>query len=287
MQSSTDAANALDSETIDTLVAGKQSVSIWQRIVAFYLERRQIILGVVSVTLFLSTWQIAVERRFLDEFIFSKPSAIASVGYLLLTNGTIFDAIRYTAMSFAVGFTLAILLGVPMGILIGWYPTLRGLMQPYVSALNATPRIALYPLFVVWFGIGLETKIVIVFISSLLPILFNTIGGVNSLDPSFIDVARCMGANDRQVFKTVVLPASVPFIMTGLRIGVGHALLAAIISELFIGSTGLGALLGTYAAYFKTANLMAVILVVATSGVLLLSAIHWVEQKVELWRPRV
>ena len=287
MQSSMDAANALDAETIDALVAGEQPVSIWKRIVTFYLERRQIILGVISVTLFLSTWQIAVEQRFFDEFISSKPSAIASAGYLLLTNGTIFDAIRYTALSFSVGFSLAILLGVPMGILIGWYPTLRGLTQPYISALNATPRIALYPLFVVWFGIGLETKVVIVFISSMLPILFSTIGGIRSLDPSFIDVARCMGANDRQVFRTVALPASVPFIMTGLRIGIGHALLAAIISELFIGSTGLGALLGTYAAYFKTANLMAVILVVATSGVILLSAIHWVEQKVELWRPRV
>ena len=138
----------------------------------------------------------------------------------------------------------------------------------------------------VWFGIGLETKVVIVFISSSLPILFNTISGVRSLDQSFIEVARCMGANVRQVFRTVALPASVPFIMSGLRLGLGHAILATIIAELFVGSKGIGSLLNTYAAYFQTDRLMFLILLVAATGVVLLQVVQWVEHKVDFWRPR-
>lgn len=267
-------------------LAEEEPASFLGRLTARYRERRQLVLGLASVASLLAVWQYAVDAGFFDEFFASKPTAVASAGYDLFARGAILPELQTTAIGFTLGFGLAILVSVPLGILIGWYPTLYGLTQPYIAALNATPRIALYPLFVVWFGIGLETKIVIVFISSSLPILFNTIGGVRSLDASFIEVARCMGANDRQVFRTVALPASVPFIMTGLRLGLGHALLATIIAELFIGSKGLGALLNTYATYFQTARLMFIIVLVAATGVLLLQLVQWVEHKVDFWRPR-
>jgi NitT/TauT family transport system permease protein len=288
MQTSAQLQEAGNREFGDGVASNReQNATVSQRIASIYRERKQLILGVISVAIVLLFWEIIVDGGWFNEFFASKPSAIGAAEYLLFTNGTIFSEIGTTCFGFAAGFALAILIGVPLGIMIGWYPTLEGLTHPYVAGLNATPRIALYPLFVVWFGVGLETKIVIVFISSMLPILFNTIGGVKSLDPSFIDVARCMGANDRQVFRTVAVPATVPFIMTGLRIGTGHALLATIIAEMFIGSHGLGALLSTYSTYFQTARLMAVILIIAASGVLLLNLIQWVEEKVEFWRPRV
>lgn len=287
MQSSANQSKAAHQETVDALKrTGEQDISIVQRLATLYRERRQLILGVISVAVVLSFWQFVVDHGYFDEFFASKPSAIAGGAFYLFDKGIIAAEIGTTIIGFMAGFALAIAVGVPLGILIGWYPTMQGLTQPYIAALNATPRIALYPLFVVWFGVGMQTKIVIVFISALLPILFNTIGGMRSLDQSFIDVAHCMGANDRQVFRTVALPATVPFIMTGFRLGIGHALLATIISEMFIGSHGLGALLSTYSTYFQTARLMAVILLVAGSGVVLLNVIGWVEQKVDYWRPR-
>lgn len=252
---------------------------------ARYRERRELVLGVVSVTTLLAMWEYIVGSGYFDAFYASKPSAIAAAGFQLFASGKIWPELGSTATGFAVGFVLATLIAVPMGILIGWYPTLYALTKPYIAALSATPRIALFPLFMVWLGIGIEVKILIVFISSSLPILFNTIGGMRSLDSSYIEVARCMGANDRQVLTTVALPASVPFIMTGLRIGVGHALLATIVAELLVGSAGLGALIGLSATYFQTAKLMFVILLVAAAGVVLLQVVQWVEEKVDFWRP--
>jgi NitT/TauT family transport system permease protein len=287
MQANAAPANLAEGEAVVLPpIAREKPATLGQRLKEFYLARRQLLLGLVSVSLMLSFWQFMVEAGHFDEFFASKPSAVAAAGWQLITRGTIGAELPTTLQGFSFGFGLAILLGVPLGILIGWYPTFFALCQPYIAGLNATPRLALYPLFVVWFGIGIETKIVIVFISSSLPILFNTISGVRNLDRAFIEVARCMGANDRQIFRTVALPASVPFIMSGLRLGLGHALLATIISELFVGSRGIGSLLNTYAAYFQTDRLMFLIVLVATTGIILLQVVQWIEQKVDFWRPR-
>ena len=136
------------------------------------------------------------------------------------------------------GFALAIVVGVPLGILMGWYSRVNAMLEPFVSALYATPRIALLPLVVIWFGIGIASKVAIVFLGAIFPILVNTITGVRTIEADFIKVARSFGASDRQMFLTVVLPSAVPMLLTGLRLGLGHALVGIVVGEMYGATAG-------------------------------------------------
>ena len=128
--------------------------------------------------------------------------------------------------------------------LIGWYRKLRMIFDPFLNALYATPRIAMIPLIIIWFGIDWQSKVFIVYMSSFFPILVNTVAGVRSLDPDLLRAARAFCASDWQIFKTIAIPGSVPFILTGIRQGVALGLIGVVVGEMFGGSKGVGFLVG-------------------------------------------
>src|SRR5207248_3235264 len=179
----------------------------------------------------------------------------------------------------------AIVIGVPLGILMGWYGRVNAVLDPFVSALYAMPRIALLPLLMIWFGIGILSKIAIVFLGAIFPILVNTITGVRTVHADFVKVARSFGANDWQMFLTVVLPASVPLLLTGLRLGLGHALVGIVVGELYGATHGLGYLIATSGARFQTDKVMVGILLISAAGVALTELLRQIEKRFERWRP--
>jgi NitT/TauT family transport system permease protein len=192
-----------------------------------------------------------------------------------------------SGQEFLVGYGMAIVIGVPLGILMGWYGRINAVLDPFVSALYATPRIALLPLIMIWFGIGIMSKIAIVFLGAVFPILVNTITGVRTLNADFVNVARSFGASDRQIFLTVALPSSVPLLLTGLRLGLGHALVGIVVGEMYGATHGLGFLIATAGARFQTDKLMVGIILIAGAGVALTELLRLIERRFEQWRPSV
>jgi NitT/TauT family transport system permease protein len=167
----------------------------------------------------------------------------------------------------------------------GWYSRVNAILEPFVSALYATPRIALLPLVVIWFGIGIASKVAIVFLGAIFPILVNTITGVRTIEADFIKVARSFGATDRQMFATVVLPSAVPMLLTGLRLGLGHALVGIVVGEMYGATQGLGYLIAVAGARFQTDRVMVGIILIAGLGVALTELLRAIERRFERWRP--
>jgi len=243
------------------------------------------ILGSLSMLVFLAVWEGAVRAGLVNPLFTSSPSRIAAAGFEMFRDGSIYQHLRVSAEEFFSGFALAIVVGVPLGILMGWYSRVNAILEPFVSALYATPRIALLPLVVIWFGIGLASKVAIVFLGAIFPILVNTITGVRTIEADFVKVARSFGASDRQMFLTVVLPSSVPMLLTGLRLGLGHALVGIVVGEMYGATQGLGYLIAVAGARFQTDQVMVGIILIAGLGVTLTELLRAVERRFERWRP--
>jgi ABC-type nitrate/sulfonate/bicarbonate transport system permease component len=252
---------------------------------SFWRRNENWLLGTMSMVAFLAFWELAVALAWVNPLFTSSPSRIALAGYEMFADGSIYEHIEVSAHEFVVGYGLAILVGVPLGILMGWYSRLNAVLEPFVSALYATPRIALLPLILIWLGIGISSKIAIVFLGAIFPMLVNTVTGVRTVEADFIKAARSFGCNDRQMFRTVVLPSSVPLLLAGLRLGLGHALVGIVVGEMYGATKGLGFLIATAGARFQTDKVMVGIILIAGAGVTLTELLRLIERRFERWRP--
>jgi NitT/TauT family transport system permease protein len=183
------------------------------------------------------------------------------------------------------GFGLSILFGLPLGMLMGWYRRLNQALDPFVTFFYTIPRIALTPLLIIWFGIGINSKIAVVFLGAIFAILINTAAGVRNLDPALIKAARSFGASDAQLFRTIVLPGSVPFILTGFRLGLGHALTGVVVGELIAAQAGVGLMIATAGATFQTSKVFAGLVIIASAGMILTLTIARLEKRFQSWKP--
>ncbi|MFC1893342.1 ABC transporter permease [Chloroflexota bacterium] len=253
----------------------------------WYRDHQNLVLGVAGVLGFIVLWQLAAILGLVNTVFTSSPVGVFNAALREGSTGGVWLATSVTIREFLIGFGVSALVGIPVGIMVGWYRLAYGLLNPFISALYAVPRLALLPIFVLWFGIGMQSRLALVFSVALLPIIVNTALGIRMLEQSWIRVARSFGANDAQIFRTVALPGSVPNILGGLRIGVGQGMVAVIASELFIGREGLGGLLNWYGASFLMAELMFVIILVAALGIAVVAGLARIEKQFECWRPSV
>ena len=242
------------------------------------------LLGFGTVCALLILWECSARFEWVNPLFTSSPTAIARAFYTMVMDGSLWPHVKISGLELFVGFGLAIIAGVPLGILMGWYRRFNAAVDPVVSALYATPRIALLPLIMIWFGIGLGSKFAVIFLSSFFPILINTAVGVRTVDPDYIKVARSYDASDWQIFHTVVLPASVPFLLTGLRLGVGHALIGVVVAELYTAQAGVGFLIAMSGQTFQTDKVFVGILIIASSGVALTGILRAIERRFDRWR---
>jgi len=170
--------------------------------------------------------------------------------------------------------------------LLGWYPRLRYALDPFVTFFYATPRIVLLPLFLIWFGIGINSKIAVIFLGAFFAILINTTAGVRSLDTQLIRVARSLGGGDLVIFQTIALPGSVPFILTGLRLGLGHALIGVVVGEYVAAEHGIGKVMMIAGQTFQSSILFAGLFIIAIAGLVLTLILQRLERHFDAWRPQ-
>jgi NitT/TauT family transport system permease protein len=252
---------------------------------SFYQEYDAWILGGTAVALIMAAWEGAWQAGWISPLFFTGPTAVWGAFRSTWASGELLDDLIYSGRNFAVGFVLAVFSGVFLGLLIGWYRTLRLLVDPFLNAFYATPRIALVPLIIVWFGIGTVPGIVIVFLGAFFPILINTIVGVKTIDTDLLKAARSFCASDRQIFTTVALPGSVPFILTGVRQGVAHGLIGVVVGEMFLGGNGIGFMIASAGMNFATERIFLGVVIMAGAGIILTSAAEKLQTHFSRWRP--
>jgi ABC-type nitrate/sulfonate/bicarbonate transport system permease component len=182
---------------------------------------------------------------------------------------------------------MAIVVGLSLGLAMGWYTRVQYAMDPIVNFFYSTPRIVLLPLFIIWFGIDIQSKIAVIFLGALFPIVINTMAGVRNTEAALLRVARSFGASDALIFRRVVLPGSVPFILTGFRLGVGHALTGVVVGELIAARHGVGMLIAISGQTFQTPKMLAAVILIAGTGMLLTTIFQRVENRFQSWRPQI
>jgi len=252
---------------------------------SFYERHEGLILGGGAVLAVLIFWEYIWIRQWVSPLFFSGPSAIAKQFWYLLTEGSLRTDILFSGKNFILGVTSATVAGVVLGVLIGWYKKIRLIFDPFLNALYATPRIAMVPLIIIWFGTDWKSKVLIVFMSSFFPILVNTVAGIRSLDPDLLRAARAFCASDWQIFKTVAIPGSVPFILTGIRQGVALGLIGVVVGEMFGGSEGVGFLVAYGGQTFQTDTVFVGVIIIAVSGMVLTFLTERLERRFSRWRP--
>lgn len=240
-----------------------------------------------AVIAVLALWQIVAMLRIKPAIILPGPTDVILAFRQLFASATIWTDLATSGKELLYGLLLATLVGLPLGLLIGWYRRLSWAASPLINFLYATPRIALTPLLIIWLGIGQTSKIAIVFLMAIFPILINTASGVQNLDPAVLRVARCFGAGDLQIFRTIALPGSVPFIISGLRLAVGQALIGVFVAELSGATNGVGMLMNNAGQQFQTSVVFAGLFIFAITGVVLTGLLRAVEQRFAAWRPQI
>jgi len=251
----------------------------------FYQKHESSILGYGVLLITLIIWQALWSAHKLSPLFMSGPSAIAARFWDDLLHGHLLQDFAYSGKNFVIGFVLAAVSGVVLGVLIGWYKRLEMITAPFTSALYATPRVAMVPLIIIWFGIGMWSKVFIVFISAFFPILINTIGGIQAVDRDLLKCARSFCATDRQIFTTVAIPGAVPFILTGIRQGVALGLIGVVVGEMFGGSQGIGFMVAYGGQTFATDTLFVGVLIIAFAGIVMSAAAEQLEKRFSRWRP--
>lgn len=252
---------------------------------SFYAKHEAVILGGLSVVIMIGVWQACWSAGMISPLFFSSPSAIVKQFRYTLVEGTLLADMKYSGTNFAIGFVLAVITGVVAGVLIGWYRRLRLFLDPFLNAFYATPRIAMVPLIIIWFGIGIWSKVFIVFLSAFFPVLINTVGGVRALDRDLLRAAKAYCASDWQIFKTLAIPGSVPFILTGVRQGVALGLIGMVVGEMVGSSQGVGFMVAYGGQTFNTDTLFVGMIVIAFSGILLTWLAERLERRFSRWRP--
>jgi NitT/TauT family transport system permease protein len=248
--------------------------------VTFLTERNT--LRVASVIVLLIVWQLGGMAT--DPYILPTPVAVAQSWWQLTLSGELISAAGASVLVFILGFSIALALGVPLGIATGISQPLRDFCDTYVTIFWSTPSIALLPLLVVWFGLTLETKLVLVFLSAFWPLVINTQVGIQNVDKSYLEVANAFGATRYETLRHVLFPAAVPYLVAGMRIAVGRAIIGVIVAELFTSVTGLGARMTYYSNFFQVANYFAALLMFILFSVVTTEAVRLIEIHFNRWR---
>ena len=241
---------------------------------------------VVTFVVLIVAWELYASG--VSRALFAPPSAIAaSFIELAITERTLWGALFTSIGALIVGFGLAIVAGIAVGMVMGRSRIAEYVLDPYISFLYALPSIALIPLLVIWFGIDAALRIALVFIAGIFPVIINTMIGVRNVDPELLDVGRVACASERQMVRTVVLPAASPFIFAGIRVGLSQALVGVIVAEMTAIITGLGGMIIRFANFFQTDNLFVPILAIMLVSIGLTAALGRVQRWLMPWDRRL
>src|SRR5215470_18220820 len=239
--------------------------------------------GLLSVLGGLALWEFFSRVVVANALFLAAPTQIFGAIYRLAVGGQLGPHIAVSAAEFAIGYAIASLLGIVIGFIMANSELGKQILQPWIAGLYATPTIALAPLFILWLGIGIWSKVLVVVFLVLFPVTINTEAGLRTTSDRLIDMLRSFGANQRQIFVKVSLPSAVPFILAGLKLGIGRGLIGVVVAELFGSRAGLGRLIAQSADAFNMPELFAGVVVLAAAGIVLTAGFGWLENRLVPW----
>ena len=246
-----------------------------------------LVIGTLSVVLALTVWQLVANARIWSVLFLPGPWDVAQAFVQLFQSDDIWLDIATSGEELAIGYGMAIVIGLLIGLLMGWYTRFQYALDPFVNFFYSTPRIVFIPIFILWLGIELQPKIAVIFLGAVFPIIINTMAGVRNTEAALLRVARSFGASDALTFRRVVLPGSVPFILTGFRLGIGHALTGLVVAEYIAAKHGVGQIIAIASQTFQTPQAFAGVVLIACTGMLLTTVLHRIENRFQSWRPQI
>jgi NitT/TauT family transport system permease protein len=220
------------------------------------------------------------------KLFFATPSQVAGTLWNMFATGSIWHPLAVSATGFAVGLGLSIVVALPLGVLLGRSRTMNAMLDPFITAFNATPRLVFLPLVVLWLGLGLWSKVAIVFIGALFPLLINTYEGVRNADKVLINVVRSFGANEWAIARLVVLPNALPYIVAGLRLAIGRAILGVVVAEFFGSEDGLGVVMVRASGSYHVDVVFAGLIIFAALSLVMTGIVKLIEDRLSGWRPQ-
>jgi len=243
-----------------------------------------VLAGVISFAAIAVAWETVVRLGLMNPFFVSQPSAILRTLVEQSRSGELLRNVSISLAEFALGFTAAAVVGVLMGMWAGRSRTFEAVLDPFLWFLYSAPLVALFPVFVILLGLGWRTVVAITFLLAVTPICANTLSAMKEVNPSLIRAAQSFGAGQRDLLWKVMLPAALPMVVAGLRLGVGRALTGVVVAELFGATAGLGYSIAYYGGLLKTTEMLASLMVVVLLGVILTQSLRALESHFDSWR---
>lgn len=240
------------------------------------------VVRLAAVLVLLVVWEIY--GRSANPILFTYPTAVARAFVELVSTGELQTYLRQSVEVFAYGMLAAVLVGVVLGVMIGRFALVEYATDMILGALYSTPMVAVVPLIVLWFGFKLTAKTIVVFLFAVFPVLINTAQGVKSVEPSLLEVARAFRSSERQLWRDVIIPSAIPFLIAGLRLAVGRALVGMVIAEFYTSIAGLGYMIVRYANSFETDKLFVPLVLLMIAGGLMMEFLKHLEGWIAPWR---
>jgi ABC-type nitrate/sulfonate/bicarbonate transport system permease component len=243
--------------------------------------------GVIGFVGLVLVWETTANLGLYRKSLLSTPSAIWRAAVSDFGDGSIWPHITTSLEEFAIGFFVSLAIAIPLGLAIGWFRRVDYSTSALLAAVNATPNVALIPLIVLIAGIGLESKVIVVFLSAFFAVMVTTSAGVQSIARRHLEITRSFGGSQWLAFRTVALPSTLPFILSGIRIGAGRALVGVVSAEFLSANKGLGFYIGITGSFLDTSRVMLGIVIFGIFGVLIGELLRVVERRFEVWRPDI
>ncbi len=241
--------------------------------------------NVLSILSLAILWE-AVGRA-MDSSLIPPLTQIGAAWWKLLSSGKLLANLSMSLTTLAIGFCLAAFIGVVLGLLMGRFRAIEHFLDLYVNALMSAPTTAFVPVLILWFGLGMESRIAVVFLFAIFVIIINTMTGVKQVDTVLMEMARSFGAREREIFFKIMLPAALPAIMAGLRLGMGRAVKGMVTAEMLLTLTGIGAMIMQYGSSFATDSLFAVILTILMVALVAMKAVQWIDRRLTGWKAEI
>ena len=249
-------------------------------------KNRRTAISTLSVIVFLLAWQFLPMLGAVDIRLTSTPLRVLKTAMELVPTADFANDLRISGVEFLAGMALAIAVGIPLGLILGTSRTARLFIDPPLMAIYATPRLALLPIIIVWLGIGLASKIAVVFLGAVFYVLINTMAGVTDTDQRLVRAAKSFGATRLDIFIRIILPSALPAVMIGIRLGIGRGVLGVIVGEMFSSEAGLGNKIMTYGEAVRIDHLLVYTLFVSLCGYLMTTGARLIEERLRSWRPQ-
>ena len=270
-----------DRDQVRILGRSAQNPAPWQRFL-----RSDLLKGVASPVLLLLLWEIAVRSGVADSRFFPAPTAVFGELIELARSGELLSDLGWTAQRVAIGFLFGAVPGILLGLALGLSPVLNAFLRPIIAAIYPVPKVALFPLVMMMFGLGETSKWVIVALAVFFQVFFSTLAGVLNIESIYLDVAKNFGASRWQAYRSIALPAALPYVLTGCQFGLGMALIVVVVAEQFGTKTGLGFLIWRSWQVFEVRDMFVGLMMVALLGTLLQFIMNRLEHGLVRWKVR-